>query len=129
MAILNQLALMASDIIKKEGQPVTVSFIGQSGSYDPTTGKNTPAATVPITSYAVFLDYALESYSLTTSKGTLIEKDDKEVYLKWEPTYPRKPSPTDYIVDKAGVKWRIVTVKEDNPSGSCVIKYTLQVRR
>jgi len=129
MAILNQLALIASDLIKKEGQPVIVNFIGQSGVYDPTTGKNTPAATVPITSYAVFLDYALESYSLTTSKGTLIEKDDKEVYLKWESTYPRKPSPTDYIVDKAGVKWRIVTVKEDNPSGSCVIKYTLQLRR
>lgn len=129
MRVLDALKRMADNMIVREGQTVTVNFIGQSGTYDPTTGKNTPAATVPITSYAVFLDYALESYSLTTSKGSLIERDDKEVYLKWESTYPRKPAPTDYVVDKAGVKWRIITVKEDNPSGSCVIKYTLQVRR
>ncbi len=129
MAILDALKKMADKMIVREGSPVTVYFIGQSGTYDPTTGKNTPSVTLSVLSYACFLDYALESYSLTTAKGSLIERDDKEVYLKWESTYPRKPAPTDYIVDKDGVKWRIITVKEDNPSHSCVIKYTLQVRR
>lgn len=129
MAFLNGLKRMADSLIVSEGQPVTVTFLSHTTTYDPTTGKNTPAASVAVSSYAIFLDYALESYSLTTSKGTLIEKDDKEVYLKSETTYPRKPSPTDTITDNSGVKWRIITVKEDNPSGSNTIKYTLQVRR
>ena len=129
MAILDNLKKMSDQMIVSEGQTVTVNFIGQSGTYDPSTGKNAPAATVSVNSYAVFLDYALESYSLTTAKGSLIEKDDKEVYLQWQSTFPRKPSPTDFVVDKNNIRWRIITVKEDNPSGSCVIKYTLQVRR
>lgn len=129
MGVLNSLKAIADRMIAQEGQSVTVGFLGQSGTYDPTTGKNTPAATVSITSKAVFLDYALESYSLTNSKGTLIEKDDKEVYLSHQTGFPRKPSPTDTIIDASGVKWRIITVKEDNPSGALTIKYTLQVRR
>lgn len=116
-------------MIAQEGQNVTVGFVGQSGTYDPTTGKNVPAATVNVASKAIFLDYALESYSLINNKGTLIEKDDKEVYLSHQSGFPRKPSPTDTITDASGVKWRIITVKEDNPSGVLTIKYTLQVRR
>lgn len=129
MGVLNSLKAMADRMIAQEGQSVTVGFLGQSGTYDPTTGKNTPTATVSIPSKAVFLDYALESYSLTNNKGTLIEKDDKEVYLSHQTGFPRKPSPTDTLTDASGVKWRIITVKEDNPSGTLTIKYTLQVRR
>ena len=103
--------------------------MSHASSYNVATGKNTPSAPVSIASHAIFLDYALESHGLMNGTGTLIEKDDKEVYLAYSSSFPRKPAPTDYIIDATGNKWRIITTKVDSPDGVNIIKYTIQVRR
>ena len=131
MGVLNNLKAMADKMIAAEGQAVVVYFVNNTGnSYDPSTGTNTSDSPIGINSRAVLLNYALESTGKTTYNNSLIEKDDRECYLSWKADFPRDPSPaSDYLVDSSGTQWAIVTVKHNNPSGSCEIMYNLQLRR
>ena len=128
MAILDQLATMAQQMVNSEGQNVSVTFV-TTGTYNPATS-SVANTTTTIACKAIFLDFAIEGHGDTTYNGTLIEKGDREVYLPHYSGFPRKVNPgIDYIVDAAGIKWRIIQVKSNNPTGANEILYKLLVRK
>ena len=128
MPILDALAIMTKNIVAQEGQSVKAVFV-ETGEYDPDTASCKTIET-KIDCKAIFLDLAIESHGDLTYGGTLIEKGDREVYLPYNSLFPRKPSPTgDYLLDIKNSKWRIVQIKENNPSGVNEILYKLLVRR
>jgi len=131
MGVLNSLKAMADKMIAAEGQGVNIYFVDQdNGGYDPDTSANTSSAPVVVGTKAVLLNFALESTGKTTYNGVLIEKDDREAYVSWQAGFPRDPGVVgDYLVDSANTKWRIMTMKHNNPSGSVEIMYNLLLRR
>lgn len=129
MAISTGLTKMSRAMIRREGQPVSMGFV-QDGAYDPSSGTNATPEDVTVLTWAVILESKYESRGDTTYFGTLVEKDDKECYLSSEVAFPRHPNASgDYLIDAGGNKWRIIVSKQDNPSGSAVIKYNLLLRR
>ena len=128
MAMLTALQYMAQRLIAQEGQDCTVYLVDMGeGNYDPVTGTNTQAAPTKVDTKAVFLNVQA---GRTMFVNTLIEKEDKEVYLSSAATFARKPNAVgDYITDASGTKWRIVVVRDNNPTGSAEIMYDLLVRR
>jgi len=131
MGVLNSLKAMADRMIAAEGQSVNVYFVDQdNGGYDPDLSTSVNSAPVVVATKAVLLNFALESTGSTTYNGILVEKDDRECYLSWKSTFPRDPDALgDYLIDSANTKWRIMTMKHNNPSGSTEIMYNLLLRR
>lgn len=131
----SNLAKMAASILSREGQTSTLYLVDTDASdYDPTTGLNTPSTPTSYSVKTIFLDFAILANGKQTTKGDLIEKDDKQVYLSATSntgtSFARKPSPAgDYIVDVNGKKWRIMLVKEYNVDGVNTIMYDLLVRK
>lgn len=128
MAMLSALQYMAQRMIDQEGQSCVVSFVDMGDdNYDPATGTNTAATPTEVTTKAVFLNVQA---GRTMFVNTLIEKEDQEVYLSTAVAFPRKPNGVgDYITDANGTKWRILVVRDNNPSGSANIMYDMLVRR
>jgi len=131
MAILDQLANMAKNMLISEGQTVQIFFVQQGvDAYDPDSSTNPSSAPIVVTTKASLLDYALENLGRSVYRDTLIERDDKEGYILPSASFPRHPSSTgDYVIDMDGTKWRIITVKRNAPSGVTDIVYNCQLRR
>ena len=119
---------MATTILAREGQTCELRFKDLNGTYDPNTGTNVRLPDIVKIAKVAFLGYSSLSSGLFAKANSLIEDYNNVVYISAVDTtgntYPRVPSPSgDVIVDAAGTEWRIVLVKEYNPSGSQTIMY------
>ncbi|NWA68033.1 hypothetical protein [Pseudomonas reactans] len=121
MAIYNEMAVMALDIITEFGQPVTISSMAP-GEYDPETGGEAPGVTVEQIAQGILLDFT----GIEFQNNSLIKQGDKKLKiaaqgLAWVPG----------LLDKViaqGRTWSIVPpLKEINPAGTPIL-YELQVR-
>ncbi|UNK68385.1 hypothetical protein MNO08_09945 [Pseudomonas simiae] len=121
MAIYNEMAVMALDIITEFGQPVTISSMAP-GEYDPETGGEAPGGTVEQIAQGILLDFT----GIEFQNNSLIKQGDKKLKiaaqgLAWVPG----------LLDKViaqGRTWSIVPpLKEVNPAGTAIL-YELQVR-
>ncbi|MBJ2320671.1 hypothetical protein JFT37_19350 [Pseudomonas fluorescens] len=121
MAIYNEMAVMALDIITEFGQPVTISSMAPD-EYDPETGGEAPGATVEQIAQGILLDFTGQEFQ----NNSLIKQGDKKLKiaaqgLAWVPGL------LDKVVAQ-GRTWSIVPpLKEVNPAGTPIL-YELQVR-
>lgn len=119
---------MATKILSREGQLCELKFKDLNGTYDPNTGTNVRLPDVVKSVKVAFLGYSNLSNGLSTETNSVIEAYNNVVYISAVDTagavLPRCPSPSgDVIVDASGTEWRIVLIKEYNPSGSQTIMY------
>ena len=119
---------MATKILSREGQLCELKFKDLNGTYDPNTGTNVRLPDVVKDVKIAFLGYSSLSSGIFAKANSLIEDYNNVVYISAVDTagavFPRCPSPSgDVIVDTSGTEWRIVLVKEYNPSGSQTIMY------
>ena len=129
--MLSSLYRMVYGILAREGATATLTQLGATGTYDPTTSSYTPATPVTTPVKVVLLDYSATTSGLTTRDGCLIEDGDKQCYMDAKTNgvdLTVKPSPAGDTITVAGVVWRIMGVKEYNPSGSYTIMYDLLLR-
>lgn len=121
VAIYNEMAVMALDIITEFGQPVTISSMAPD-EYDPETGGEAPGATVEQIAQGILLDFTGQEFQ----NNSLIKQGDKKLKiaaqgLAWVPGL------LDKVVAQ-GRTWSIVPpLKEVNPAGTPIL-YELQVR-
>lgn len=119
---------MATQILSREGQTCSLRFKDINGTYDPNTGTNVRLPDDVRTVKITFLGYSNISDGLSATTNSVIESYNNVVYISAKDTsgnvYPRTPSPSgDVIVDASGTEWRIVLIKEFNPSGAQTIMY------
>lgn len=119
---------MATKTLTREGQTCELRFKDVNGAYDPNTGTNVRLPDDVRTVKIAFLGYSNLSNGLAADKNSVIEAYNNVVYISARDTsgnvYPRTPSPSgDVIIDSSGTEWRIVLIKEYNPSGSQTIMY------
>ena len=121
MALYDEMAVMALDMITEFGQPVTISKTEQ-GEYDPEIGGEVPGVTVEQIAQGILLDFTGQEFQ----NNSLILQGDKKLKiaakgLAWVPD----------LLDKVviqGRAWSIVPpLKEINPAGTPIL-YELQVR-
>lgn len=121
VAIYNEMAVMALDIITEFGQPVTISSMAP-GEYDPETGGEAPGVTVEQIAQGILLDFT----GIEFQNNSLIKQGDKKLKiaaqgLAWVPGLLDKVIAQDRT-------WSIVPpLKEINPAGTPIL-YELQVR-
>lgn len=132
MTITSSLKRMADSFISKQGQSCSVVFVTSvTSDYDPTGNVAVVAPTVvSVATKGIFLDYAILSHGNKSKYGTVVEEGDKELYLTMTSSFPRLPNPDlDYIIDSAGVKWIIKSVKENNPDGVNQVMLNCLIRK
>lgn len=121
MALYDEMAVMALDMITEFGQPVTISRT-EPGEYDPVAGGESPGTTAEQTARGILLDFTGQEFQ----NNSLIQQGDKKLKiaaqgLAWVPG----------LLDKVVVQgrtWSIVPpLKEVNPAGTPIL-YELQVR-
>jgi hypothetical protein len=113
--------------------PMTALHIRTSGEYDPAQSKVVEVVkTTPVE--AILLDYTLQSNGQTSVTGTNIKAGDKQLFVR--PPHKSRPGTPPLEIDSttdtikvAKILYKIVTVKEINPSGVDAILYELQLRR
>ena len=121
MALYDEMAVMALEMITEFGQPLIISRKAP-GEYDPETGGDTPGATIEQIAQGILLDFTGKEFQ----NNSLIKQGDKKLKiaaqgLTWVPGL------LDKVVAQ-GCTWSIVPpLKEVNPAGTPVL-YELQVR-
>ena len=114
-------------------QITTLTILGEDGVYYVDTGTISDPTNETFTVKAILLDYKLNSNGTQVKPGTVIEQGDKQCYLTPYDTDGNAiptPSPTgDTLTDAQGVVWRILNIKEYNPTGASCIMYDLMLRR
>lgn len=138
MSLSSDLYSVVSSVLSKTGFTATLVQESETGSvYNPLTGENTPPTAVSTNVRVVVMDYALTSNGLQTKIGTLIEANDKQCYMDVKSTagvaltIPVSPNGDKLVIASgpfAGT-WRIMNVKQYNPSGNSAIAYDLQLRK
>ncbi len=134
MSFSTNLYSVVKNVMAKGSQTATLVQEQKSteGSYNPDTGEFTKATATSTTVRVVLIDYALTSNGLQTKSGTLIEANDKQCYMDAKATngtdISRAVSAVDHLVID-GETWRVMNVKEYNPSGSYTIMYDLMLRK
>lgn len=130
--MLSNLYRMIYNILKREGTTATLTQQGTTGTYDPTTSKYTPATPVTTTVKVVLLDYSITQSGTSVNENTLIQAGDKQAYLDAKINgvdLTTKPSPAGDTITVAGQTWRIMNVKEYNPTGSYTIMFDCLLRK
>ncbi|TWC27709.1 MULTISPECIES: hypothetical protein [unclassified Pseudomonas] len=121
MAIYEEMAVMALEMITEFGQPVTIRKL-EPGEYDPETGSAGPDTITDQTAQGILLDFTGQEFQ----NNSLIKQGDKKLKiaaqgLAWAPDLLNK-------VISQGRTWSIVPpLKEINPAGTVVL-YELQLR-
>jgi hypothetical protein len=121
MALYDEMAVMALEMITEFGQPVTISKT-EPGEYDPETGGESPGFTIEQAAQGILLDFTGQEFQ----NNSLIKQGDKKLKiaaqgLEWVPDLLNK-------VIIQGRTWSIVPpLKEVNPAGTPIL-YELQVR-
>lgn len=130
--MLNNMYRMVRSILSREGTTATLTQQAQSGTYNPATGEYTVSTPTNKTVKVVLLDYSASQNGLSVSPNTLIQVGDKQCYLDGKTNgvdLTVKPSPAGDTLTVGGVTYRIMNVKEYNPSGSYTIMYDLLLRK
>ena len=132
MPLASKLGPMVRGILDREGQVCTLKMKGASGVYDPATGTNTQVGDSSYSIKACFLGYSSLNDGFLAKTNTLMEDYSNVVYLSSKDTsgnaLPRCPSPAgDLLIDASGAEWRIILIKEYNPSGTSTIMYEMAV--
>ncbi|VVP63073.1 hypothetical protein PS907_00120 [Pseudomonas fluorescens] len=121
MALYDEMATMALEMIAEFGQPVTISKT-EPGEYDPDIGGEAPGVPAEQIAQGILLDFT----GLEFQNNSLIKQGDKRLKiaaqgLVWVPGL------LDKVVAQ-GRTWSIVPpLKEVNPAGTPIL-YELQVR-
>lgn len=129
---MKDLDLALLEFIKESG--TSAILLKQSeGAYDPALGEvSTTVVEIPV--QAILMDLTLQSNGLSVKYGTQVETGDKELYMR--PPHktntalaPVEINPNSDKIKVGTTVYKIVTLKELNPSASDVILYTLYLRR
>jgi hypothetical protein len=121
MALYDEMASMALELITEFGQPVMIRAI-TAGEYDPDAGTAPPDTIADQTAQGMLIDFTGQEFQ----NNSLIKQGDKKLKiaaqgLEWPPALLNK-----IIVQ--GRTWSIVPpLKEINPAGTPLL-YELQVR-
>lgn len=130
--MLSNLYRMVYNILRREGTTATLTQLAASGTYDPTTSSYTPAASVTTSVKVVLLDYSASQNGTYVNENTLIQANDKQCYMDAKINgvdLATKPSPAGDTITAAGQTYRILNVKEYNPTGAYTIMYDLLLRK
>ena len=120
-------------MMQRLGATTTVSVPSDTGVYNPETSEYVTVTTNYQVRVLVF-DYTLQSNGTQINKNTLIEAGDKQVFIqplnKTDPalSLPRLRPEKDFITLYGDV-YRIVTVKELNPSMNDAVLFELLARK
>lgn len=112
--------------------PLTVTYQSNTESYSDASGFNT-VTTVNIPCQGIFLDYPLKSAGDTTKDATLVRQSDKLLFMRppeKTDTY-RLPLVINQALDRilvGTVSYKIVAVKQTNPSAANCILYEIYLR-
>jgi hypothetical protein len=121
---ISNIAQVVVNMMLRFGAPVTV--VVSEGTYDPTESENTTTDTT-YTPNGMVLDYTLQSNGSQTLPNTLIEAGDKQIFLEPLDGMPALRPGKDHVV-LGSDKYKIVTVKELNPSQAANTLIELLVR-
>jgi hypothetical protein len=129
--VSNDLDFAVLEFMRESG--TTALHQRTTGAYDPALSKVVEVvATTPM--QCIMLDYTLRSNGLSANAGTEIQSGDKQLFVR--PVHKTTPGATPIVIDSttdnillAGVLYKIVNVKEINPTGIDAILYELQIRR
>jgi len=130
--MLSSLYRMVYGILVREGTTATLTQLATSGVYDPSTSSYTPTVSVTTPVKVVLLDYSASQNGLSVNENTLIQQGDKQCYMDAKTNgvdLATKPSPAGDTITVAGQTYRILNVKEYNPSSSYTIMYDLLLRK
>lgn len=103
----------------ENGQPVTIRRTTK-GTFDPSTGKNTPGATTNFTGYAIS-----SGYHASLVDGTRIKQGDQQFTVAAS-GLGCEPTTSDTLVD-ARQSWTIVSIQPVAPGGVALL-YKIQAR-
>lgn len=113
-----------ADFMRDYSTPATL--LKGSEEYDPTTGtQNSTTQEIPVE--VILMDLTLQSNGLSTKYQTLVEAGDKEAFVRPNKDAPFKIEPADRLLVN-GVEYKVVTVKEVNPTTSDPIIFDLYLR-
>lgn len=116
---------IAVQMAQKGGDAILTVRSGES-TYNPETSSVTTSEKSYVVRVLAF-DYIQKGSGITSEDGTLIKTGDKQFLIKPDPTVPVPDKSTSFITFQ-GRKWRIVAVKEYNPSGSKPYLYEVYAR-
>lgn len=120
------------EFVKEMGSSATL-IQTEEGEYNPSTGL-VGASTVSVPVEGILMDLTLQSNGLSVKYGTLVEAGDKEFLMR----PPHKTNGYDAVVEiqpssdrllVGNITYKIVTLKELNPTGSDPVLVTLYLRR
>lgn len=128
MVLSNNLSNLVTRMAKQNGQQMTLTTSGsESGTYDPSTGTfSSTKSTYQVN--GIVLDLTFIAYSTKPEANTLIQESDKRVLLDGS-KLPITIRGDGFSLTFAGSVWKIVSVKEINPTGASSIMYDLIVRK
>lgn len=114
------------EFMRESGKLVTLKKTVE-GEYDPALG-TIPMTEVEIPVKALMMDLTLQSNGLSVKYNTAIEAGDKEIYVQ-----PNRDTPftiqTDDRILFGSIEYKVVTMKEINPTGDDPIVFMLYCRR
>jgi hypothetical protein len=96
------------------------------GTYDSAASKTTPSQR-SYTIRMLAMDYIKKDSGIIDYHGTLIQTGDKQMFIKPDPAIPA-PRVDDSVIYE-GKKWRIVVLKNHNPSGANAYLYEAYLRQ
>lgn len=126
--MLSSLYRMVRSILSREGTTATLTQLATTGTYNPAASTYVPAASVSTTVKCVLLDYSATQSGQSTYNNTIIQQGDKQAYVDGN-ALATKISPAGDTLTVGSDVWRIVNVKEYNPSNSFSILYELTLRK
>jgi hypothetical protein len=100
------------------------------GEYNPATG-SVDSGTKNIPVKGILLDFTLQSNGLTTKYGTQILAGDKQFFMQPPTKAGGLPLTIDPVNDRVRIgpsAYRVVTMRELNPTGTSPILYELVLR-
>lgn len=120
------------EFVTEMGGPATLVSTVE-GDYNPSTG-TVGATSTSIAVQGILMDLTLQSNGLSAKYGTLIQAGDKEFLMrpphKTDPTIsPVEISPVSDRLVVGSTTYKIVTMKELNPTGSDPVLISLYLRR
>lgn len=129
---MNDFDATVLEFIKEQGASATLMQRTE-GAYNPSTGTVGTVDTL-IACEGILMDLTLQSNGLSVKYGTLVEAGDKEFYMR--PPHKTNGSPSPVVISPASdrlkignVTYKIVTLKELNPTAADPVLVSLYLRR
>lgn len=117
---------VVNEFFTVQGWSCSATLIKTSSVYDPNTSENIVTES-RFTMQAIPFDYINKFQGLTTQQNTLIQTGDKQVFLKKNPLVT-SINPSSDTLKIGDIVYKIITVKEVNPTLTNTLYYELFVR-